>query len=80
MPEPIPFPNYLLSIQDAQERLGGLSRRTLFRLIARGTLGSVHVGRRTMIPLASLEAYLAELTDQARCNAERRRLVRTRAA
>jgi len=38
----------------------GLSRSTLYKLIAAGTLRSVKVGGRRLVPVASLEALLAE--------------------
>lgn len=47
------------TIEDAVESLR-LSRTTIYRLMADGTLPSVKVGRNRRIPVAALEAFVAE--------------------
>lgn len=47
-----------LTMQDAA-RASGLSRVTLWRLIASGQLDSVKVGARRLVKVASLESLLA---------------------
>lgn len=39
--------------------VSGLGRSTIFQLMANGRLGRVKVGRKTLIPRASLEALLS---------------------
>jgi excisionase family DNA binding protein len=39
----------------------GISRSTLYELMARGELEVVKIGRRTLIPAESLERYVARL-------------------
>jgi excisionase family DNA binding protein len=39
----------------------GLSRTSIYEALKRGDLTAVKAGRRTLIPLAGLEAYLANL-------------------
>jgi excisionase family DNA binding protein len=47
-------PRLTYSIAEA-ETLSGLSRSTLYRLIARGALKTVHRGRRRLVPKDELE-------------------------
>lgn len=49
----------VLSIPDAAKFLGNVHTNTIRNLIGRKQLASVRVGRRVMVPLASLEAFLA---------------------
>jgi excisionase family DNA binding protein len=51
----------LLSIPAAMERLGNVSRGTVYNLIAEGRLQRVNLGRRAFITGASLDALLKEL-------------------
>lgn len=48
-----------LSIADAGETLGGLSRATIYRMISRRELEAFKVGSRTLVSLASIEAMTA---------------------
>ena len=48
-----------VNITEAARRLG-LSIRTVAALVARGELASRKVGRRRIIPIAGLEAFLGE--------------------
>jgi excisionase family DNA binding protein len=43
------------------ERLTGLSRATIYRLIAERRLRPVHIGRAVRIPAAELRRFVAEL-------------------
>ncbi|UTN93131.1 helix-turn-helix DNA-binding protein [Gordonia Phage Phauci] len=52
------LPNFV-SIADTQARLGGISRRTVYKLIDDGRLERVKVGARAMITRDSLDAYIA---------------------
>jgi len=49
----------LLSEGAARERLGGISRPTLYRLRQRGDLACIRVGRRVLFSAADLDAYIA---------------------
>lgn len=48
-----------LSISNTGDALGGLSRATIYRMIARKELEAVKVGTRTLVTMASIEAYVA---------------------
>ena len=43
---------------EARERLGGMSRDTIFRLIRSGDLKAVHVGRALYIPASALGEFV----------------------
>lgn len=58
------MPEYL-RLDDAANRLH-VSRRTVFRLLAEGDLVRVKVGRRTLIPVDSLNYYLMNHVAVAR--------------
>ena len=47
-------PERLLTIREAQEALGGLSRSALYGLINRGTLRSVKPNRRRYVPASAI--------------------------
>ncbi|QGJ93606.1 helix-turn-helix DNA binding protein [Gordonia phage MelBins] len=51
----------LVSIADTQARLGGISRGTVYKLIASRHLERVKVGARAMITRDSLDAYLTQI-------------------
>lgn len=51
------------SIEDAAEAVG-IGRSLLCELIASGELQSVKIGRRRIIPVESLRAYIAKLVEQ----------------
>lgn len=48
---------------DAAARSVGVSRRFLFLEMAAGRLASKRVGRRRLIPVSSLQAWLAAMPD-----------------
>ncbi len=50
-----PAPVELLDVKRAAERLGGMSRSTLYSLMAAGTVQSVTVGGRRLIPSSEVE-------------------------
>lgn len=54
------MPPLALSIPEAAKHLG-IGRTTLYRLIGDGVIPVVKIGRRTIVPVASLEA-LASLS------------------
>jgi len=53
----------LASIPDAQRALG-IGRSTAYRLIQKGRLETVKIGRRTLITMASIRALAGEPADQ----------------
>ena len=54
----LPAGRMAYSIEEVRRALG-ISRSTIFDMLAMGRLRSVKAGRRTLIPAAALEAYLA---------------------
>lgn len=56
--------NSLLSVEQASERLGGISRWTLYAWMSKGLLRKTKVGARVMVSEVDLQAFLA------RCNPE----------
>lgn len=53
----------LYSVDQAADALGGMSRSRLYGLLADGTLASVRLGRRRLIPADALRAYVASLPE-----------------
>jgi excisionase family DNA binding protein len=43
----------------------GIGRSTVYELIARGELETVHIGRSCRIPTAAVEQYVRRLRDSA---------------
>jgi excisionase family DNA binding protein len=54
----------LISISEVQQILG-VSRSTVYRLIALGELGCVHIGRCARVPRTDVEAYVERLLSAA---------------
>jgi excisionase family DNA binding protein len=50
----------LLSVEAAAEKLGGVSRWSVYSWMSQGRLRKTKVGSRVMISQADLEAFLAE--------------------
>ena len=46
-----------LSVPEAAEALGGVSENTIWNLLRDGTLRRLKVGRRTLIPVSSIEEF-----------------------
>jgi len=64
-PPPTPRPErelqpLALCAEDAAEVLG-IGRTLIFRLIKEGKLVAVRIGRRTIVPVREIEAFLARL-------------------
>lgn len=53
-------PRWLLPIPEACTGLG-VGRSTLYEMAARGDVQIVRVGRRALVPVASIEAYVERL-------------------
>ena len=62
---PTTDPELLLRIDAAASRLA-VSRATLYRLIQRGELGTVHIGSAVRIPVSALERWLAAQSVSSR--------------
>lgn len=62
----VDFPRLSYSLSEA-EVLSGLSRATLYRLIAAGKLNTVQIGRRRLVPSDELAA-LVRPTGSAGCS------------
>ncbi|WP_328295784.1 helix-turn-helix domain-containing protein [Kineococcus sp. NBC_00420] len=50
----------LLSVQEAHRQLG-LGRSKLYEFITAGDIETVKVGRRTLVPMESLQAFVEKL-------------------
>ena len=46
-----------LSVPEAAQALGGVSENTIWNLLRDGTLRRLKVGRRTLIPVSSIEEF-----------------------
>ena len=55
----------LLTLEEASQKLGGLSRTKLFELMREGHLRPVKIGRRTFLTLDVLRQFV---TDQAQAS------------
>lgn len=53
----------LWTIDETSRRLGGVSPRTVRRMIDRGELPAVRIGRRVMIPVEDVRDWLARQKD-----------------
>jgi len=52
----------LYSINEARERLGGISRNTIYELLGSGRLASVQIGRRRFVSRDALDAFVVNAT------------------
>lgn len=59
-----------LSVADAAKQLG-ICRTLAYRLVRDGTIPSVRLGRRVLIPVAALEEMLSVKQTQEDCYAEK---------
>ena len=55
----------LLSVEEAAERLGGVSRWTVYAWLSQKRLRKTKVGSRTMIQEADLEAFVAACNPES---------------
>ena len=56
VPERLLYPH-----EEARERLGGIGRSTLYKLVERGDLVNVKIGKRSFITADSLKAFVDHL-------------------
>lgn len=59
-----PTPALLCSILDAASALG-ISRTSLYAILDAGEIETVRIGKRRLVPLDSIEAYVAALRAEA---------------
>lgn len=52
----------LVSIQEAREKLGGISTTTVYELAKRGHITKVNIGTRSFITADSIAAYVDSLS------------------
>jgi excisionase family DNA binding protein len=55
----------LVPVDEAMQRLGGISRWTLYRLIRSGELATVTIGRRRFVTDRAIREFVAHLNDAA---------------
>jgi excisionase family DNA binding protein len=60
-----------LAVEEAAQRLG-ISRASSYEAVRRGEIPSIKIGRRTLVPVAALDALLASATarENRQINAE----------
>lgn len=63
MTAPIQPQQALLTIPQACEYLGGISRCTLYRRAKEGHIRFVHIGRRSFISTNELDTYIESLAE-----------------
>lgn len=52
----------LYSIDEARERLGGISRNSIYQLLHKGQLASVIIGTRRLVSAAAIDQLIANAT------------------
>ena len=52
----------LYTVDETRKRLGGISRKMVYRLLRAGDLSSVLIGRRRLIPNSAIESFVASAT------------------
>jgi excisionase family DNA binding protein len=62
----------LLSVEQAAERLGGVSRWSIYAWLSKGRLRKTKVGSRVMIREADLEAFVAACNSETETPAQRK--------
>lgn len=62
----------LLSVEEAAQRLGGVSRWTVYSWMSQGRLRRTKVGSRVMVAEADLEVFVAACNSQAEMPAQRK--------
>ncbi len=55
----------LLTMAEVAASLGGIARSTVYDLINAGELVKVSIGRRSFVPVESLDAYVGRITRAA---------------
>jgi hypothetical protein len=55
----------ILSLDEAQERLGGVSRGKLYRMIGAGEVTRINLGTRAFITVESINRHLDRLIAEA---------------
>lgn len=63
-PATVPIPRLSVGVEEAAELLG-LGRSSVFNLMKDGQLRSIKVGKRRLIAMSELEAFLSRLQNGA---------------
>jgi excisionase family DNA binding protein len=61
-PQPTPrqeIRRRLITVDEARNELGGISRTTFYELVKADELGTVKIGRRTFVAASELDAYVS---------------------
>lgn len=61
----VEVPIRLLSLDDAAVSLGKITVRELRKRLDAGDLGCVYIGRRRLVPLAEIDAYIQRLAAES---------------
>jgi len=62
--------NALLSVEQAAERLGGVSKWSIYSWLSQGRLAKTKVGSRVMISECDLQAFLTECNPETRAETD----------
>lgn len=55
----------LYPIDEARERLGGIARETIYRLIRSGELRTIQIGSRRMVPADAITDLIAQRSKRS---------------
>jgi hypothetical protein len=67
----------LYAVNEARERLGGISRNSLYALLRRGALTSVVTGCHRFIPVTAIERFIATTASTVRPSVSAARVPRS---
>lgn len=67
-PARIPPERVMLTVEEAAERLN-VGRTTMFKLIRRGDVETIQIGRLRRVPVSSIQNYAARLVHESTANA-----------
>lgn len=68
--EEVEVPIRLLSLDDAALSLGKITTRELRKRLDAGEIDGVYIGRRRLVPLAEIDAYIERLKEAAAAKRE----------
>jgi hypothetical protein len=55
----------IVPLNDVADKMGGISRSQVFKLMREGKLHRIKIGRRSFVTMKSIDGYIRGLIDQA---------------